>query len=85
MIVGLSVLAARRRISYETWHAIHLLTYLAIALSFLHELAGPNLAGHPAVQILWTLMHGYASRSSCATGSSHRWRTPGATACASKP
>ena len=60
LIVGLSVLAARRRVSYETWHAIHLLTYVATALSFLHELAGPNLAGHPVVQVLWTLMHGYA-------------------------
>jgi predicted ferric reductase len=60
LIVAMSVLAARRRVSYETWHGIHLLTYIAIALSFVHELAGPNLAGHPVVQVLWTLMHGYA-------------------------
>jgi predicted ferric reductase len=59
-IAGMSVRAARRAVSYETWHAIHLMTYVAIVLSFLHELAGPNLAGHPVVQVLWTLMHGYA-------------------------
>jgi predicted ferric reductase len=33
-----SVRAARRRLSYETWYAIHLYTYLAIALGFLHQL-----------------------------------------------
>jgi len=59
-IVALSVATARRRVTYETWHGIHLLTYVAIALSFVHELAGPNLAGHPVVQVAWTLMHGYA-------------------------
>jgi predicted ferric reductase len=59
-IVALSVATARRRVTYETWHGIHLLTYVAIALSFVHELAGPNLAGHPVVQVVWTLMHGYA-------------------------
>ena len=60
LIAVMSVRAARRRVSYETWHLIHLLTYLAIALSFVHELAGPNLAGFPAIQIAWTLMHAWA-------------------------
>jgi len=59
-IVVISVWAARRAVSYETWHLIHLLTYVAIALSFIHELAGPNLAGHPRLQMSWTLMHVYA-------------------------
>ena len=53
----LSARAARRRLRYETWHAIHLLTYLAIALSFSHELAGPDLAGRPAVQISWSVLY----------------------------
>jgi predicted ferric reductase len=51
---------ARRKVSYETWHGIHLLTYVAIVLSFVHELAGPNLAGQPVVQVVWTLLHAYA-------------------------
>ena len=55
-----SMREARRRVSYESWHLLHLLTYVAISLSFLHELGGPNLAGHPAVQVAWTLMHVYA-------------------------
>ncbi|MEC5150765.1 putative ferric reductase [Cryobacterium psychrotolerans] len=44
--IGLvSMRAARHRMRYETWHTIHVLTYLAIALSFSHELAGADLAG----------------------------------------
>ena len=46
--------------SYELWHGLHLLTYVGIALSFVHELGGPNLAGQPVVQVLWTLLHAYA-------------------------
>ena len=59
-VAVISVRAARRKVSYETWHGIHLLTYVAIALSFVHELAGPNLAGHPVVQVLWSLLYTYA-------------------------
>jgi predicted ferric reductase len=60
VVVAVSVGIARRRLSYETWHVVHQLTYVAVALSFVHELAGPNLAGQPLVQVLWTLMHAYA-------------------------
>ncbi|MCU1689287.1 MAG: oxidoreductase FAD/NAD(P)-binding domain protein [Jatrophihabitantaceae bacterium] len=38
--VGISsARAARRRLQYETWHLLHLYTYLAIALSFSHTFA----------------------------------------------
>jgi predicted ferric reductase len=58
LIVGAaSAAAARRKLSYETWHTIHLLTYVAIALAFAHELAGPDLAGHPPIQIAWSLLY----------------------------
>lgn len=52
-----SARAARKRLSYETWHALHLGTYLAVGLSFAHELAGPNLAGHPLLQVWWSLLY----------------------------
>jgi predicted ferric reductase len=92
-IAAISVGAARRAVSFETWQAVHLLTYIAIVLAFLHELAGPNLAGHPALQVVWTLLHAYAlalvllthSPWSFASGCWHRWRTPGVTASASQP
>jgi predicted ferric reductase len=53
----LSVRAARRRVPYETWHAVHLLAYVGIALSFVHQLAGPDLAGHRVLQVLWALLY----------------------------
>ena len=60
VVAGMSVRAARRAVSYETWHLVHLLTYVAITLTFLHELGGPDLAGRPLLQVLWTLLHAWA-------------------------
>src|SRR4051812_37150030 len=58
VLVGIvSARSARRRLSYETWHLIHLCTYVAIGLSFAHELAGPDLAGLPVVQVFWSLLY----------------------------
>ncbi|MBU1801178.1 MAG: ferredoxin reductase family protein, partial [Actinobacteria bacterium] len=54
---GISIRAARRKVSHETWHRVHLLTYLAVALSFVHQLAGPDLAGRPLLQVLWSLLY----------------------------
>jgi predicted ferric reductase len=51
----LSARAARRRLRHERWHGLHLLMYLAVALSFAHMLAGPDLAGRPLLQIAWAL------------------------------
>ncbi len=43
-----------RRLRYETWYFIHLYTYLAIALSFSHQLAtGNEFITHPANRLLW--------------------------------
>jgi predicted ferric reductase len=56
-VAVVSVRAARRRMSYERWHAVHLLVYLAVALGFVHQLAGPDLAGHRIVQISWALLY----------------------------
>ena len=63
VMVAVAVLSARsvrRAISYEAWHALHLTMYLAVALSFVHQLAGPDLAGRPLLQVLWALMYTYA-------------------------
>ncbi|MCU1399454.1 MAG: ferric reductase [Acidimicrobiales bacterium] len=58
VVVGVaSARAARSRMSYEKWHAIHLLTYVAIALSFVHQLAGPDLAGRRLLQVVWALLY----------------------------
>lgn len=46
---------AKRRMRYETWWAVHLYTYLALALSFSHQLAiGVMFIGHPVARVFWT-------------------------------
>jgi predicted ferric reductase len=57
VVAAASVRAARRKLSYETWHALHLLTYVAVALAFVHELAGPDLAGYRIIQVGWALLY----------------------------
>ncbi|GAA1634642.1 ferredoxin reductase family protein [Actinoplanes couchii] len=37
VIAGLSVRIARRRLSYETWHAVHLLLYVVLILGIIHQ------------------------------------------------
>ncbi len=53
-----SARAARRRLSYETWYAIHLTTYLAVAVAFLHQLsAGADFVDSLPNRVLWTGMY----------------------------
>ena len=61
VLIGVASLrAVRRRLSYEQWHFLHLLTYLAVGLGFAHQLAGPDLAGRRWLQIAWALLYTYA-------------------------
>ncbi|MGD0862195.1 MAG: ferredoxin reductase family protein [Candidatus Limnocylindrales bacterium] len=55
VVVGItSVRAVRRMASYETWYVIHLYTYIAIALSFMHQLVvGADFAADRVAQIYW--------------------------------
>jgi predicted ferric reductase len=48
---------ARRRMSHETWWAVHLYTYLALALAFSHQIGtGQSFVGHPLATFWWTAM-----------------------------
>jgi predicted ferric reductase len=52
-----SIRAARRRMRYETWWTIHLYVYLALALSFSHQLAnGASFVGHPLTRAIWVAL-----------------------------
>jgi predicted ferric reductase len=55
MLAGVtSYKKARAKMSYETWWTIHLYTYLAVALGFMHQvLTGPMFAGHPLNKLYW--------------------------------
>jgi predicted ferric reductase len=49
---------ARRRLRYETWYFVHLYTYIAVALSFSHQLAtGNDFSTHPANRALWVILY----------------------------
>lgn len=49
--------AARRRMSHETWWAVHLYTYLGLALAFSHQLTtGASFVGHPVAQAFWAVV-----------------------------
>ncbi|MFE3764026.1 ferric reductase-like transmembrane domain-containing protein [Streptomyces sp. NPDC059104] len=49
-----SARAVRRRLAHETWRGVHLVVYLAAALAFGHQLAGPDLA---VAAWFWALAH----------------------------
>jgi predicted ferric reductase len=53
-----SARAARRKLSYETWHFVHLYTYLAIALIFSHQFAtGADFTANAPARWLWSAMY----------------------------
>lgn len=53
-----SVRAARRRLSYETWHGVHLYAYLAVAFGYLHQLTiGEDFATDPVATWVWIALY----------------------------
>jgi predicted ferric reductase len=58
LIAVVSVRAARRRLSHETWHFIHLYIYLAIVLSFPHQLVvGTDFERDPVAIGFWVALY----------------------------
>ena len=48
---------ARAHMRYETWWSIHLYLYLALALSFAHQIAnGQSFVGHPLAIAAWSVL-----------------------------
>jgi len=53
-----SARAARRRLSYEFWYYVHLLTYLAVFLAFFHQLSlGNEFNGHAGATAAWYALY----------------------------
>src|SRR4051794_41489734 len=43
--------------AYETWWSVHLYTYLALFLSFSHQIdTGASFVGHPVARFWWTAL-----------------------------
>ena len=48
---------ARARMAYETWWSVHLYTYLALLVSFSHQVnTGASFIGHPLARAWWTAL-----------------------------
>ncbi len=61
LVTVTSIRYARRRVSYETWHALHLYAYLAIAFGFLHQLTvGTDFITDPVAQVFWVGLYAVA-------------------------
>jgi predicted ferric reductase len=53
-----SARAARKKLNYETWHFIHLYTYLAIALAFSHQFStGADFVSNARARWLWSALY----------------------------
>ncbi|MFF4590767.1 ferric reductase-like transmembrane domain-containing protein [Streptomyces sp. NPDC001388] len=54
VVGGVSARWARRRLAYETWHFIHLYTYVAVVLAFTHQVAvGTTFTASSAATAYW--------------------------------
>jgi len=54
LIAAMSVRFVRNRVRHETWWVLHLYLYMALALSFAHEIVlGPSFVGHPLTTAVW--------------------------------
>ena len=62
LVIGaVSARYARRRLAYETWHFIHLYTYVAVVLAFTHQVAvGTTFTASSAAKTYWYGVWGVA-------------------------
>ncbi|MDX6331713.1 MAG: hypothetical protein QOI83_4096, partial [Streptomycetaceae bacterium] len=57
-VAVVSARTVRRKVSYETWYYLHVLTYAAIFLAFGHQLAdGADFIGNTTAQYAWYAMY----------------------------
>ncbi|MCU1441167.1 MAG: oxidoreductase [Rhodoglobus sp.] len=57
-VVATSLVAVRRRFSYEAWHLIHVLSYVAVAFAIPHQLTvGGVLANGTAQRVYWVALY----------------------------
>ncbi|MHB8510697.1 MAG: ferredoxin reductase family protein [Actinomycetota bacterium] len=59
-VVFTSIRIARRRLKYETWHLVHFYAYLAVILSFAHQLAvGSDFSNDALARAYWIVLSGF--------------------------
>lgn len=58
IVVVSSINAARKRLSYETWYVIHLVSYASVLLAIPHQFStGSDIAGKPIQQAFWITLY----------------------------
>lgn len=58
VVVITSINAARKKLSYETWHVIHLLAYVSILVAIPHQFStGSDIAGKPLQTLFWVALY----------------------------
>jgi predicted ferric reductase len=73
LVAVTSARAVRRRLRYETWWLLHLYAYLAVALSFAHQITlGSDFAGDPWARAYWGAL--FAGTAVAVLG--YRWLLP---------
>ncbi len=73
LVAVTSARALRRRLRYETWWLLHLYAYLAVALSFAHQITlGSDLARDPWARAYWIALFA----GTLATVLGYRWLLP---------
>ncbi|AWW42750.1 ferric reductase [Streptomyces sp. AS58] len=60
LLIGLvSIGGIRRRLPYDTWYHVHLMTYAAVFLTFWHQIStGNDFAVEPAAKTFWYGLYG---------------------------
>ncbi|MFG2817258.1 ferric reductase-like transmembrane domain-containing protein [Streptomyces sp. NPDC048410] len=60
VVIGLSSIGpVRRRLPYDTWYHVHLLTYAAVFLTFWHQITtGNDFAAEPTAKTFWYVLYG---------------------------
>ncbi|GIM91059.1 ferredoxin reductase family protein [Paractinoplanes toevensis] len=54
VVAGLSVRIARRKLSYEAWHTVHLLVYVLVTLGIVHQVyEGSAFKANVLTQVYW--------------------------------
>ncbi len=57
LTVGSSIYLVRNKLKYEFWYFVHLFNYLAIFLSFKHQLNGEDLMASPNFTLYWITLY----------------------------
>jgi len=58
LVVITSINAARKKLSYEVWHIIHLLAYASILIAVPHQFStGSDIAGKPLQSLFWVTLY----------------------------